>query len=80
MSATVRKIIYWNGKDLPPGFSSLPVGLYAIESHEDLGLTPDALAELDASAAAIERGEGVSLDAVSRELKQTVAAARTAKW
>jgi hypothetical protein len=74
MSATVRKLIYWNGRDLPPGMSSLPVGLYAIESQDEV--SNETLAALDEASDALDRGEGTSAESLDRELRQVIATAR----
>ncbi len=74
MSASIRKLIYWNGKDLPPGMSSLPVGLYAIEAQDDL--SDETLSAVEESAHALDRGEGVSSEALDRELRAMIVAAR----
>jgi len=73
MSANVRKIIYWNGHDLPPGMSVLPAGLYAIEAQDDV--SPDTLATLCEARDAVERGEGVAHEHVDRELRRVLAEA-----
>lgn len=79
MSANVRKIIYWNGRDLPPGMSALPVGLYAIEAQDDV--SPETLTALRDARDAIERGEGVDHEVVDRELRAALThATKPPRW
>ena len=68
--ATVLK---WNGKDVPDELRKLPEGRYVIESLDALpALTSEEEQGLQESLDALDRGEGVDLEALRNDLDALV--------
>ena len=71
--APARRIVTWNGKDLPPEFRDLPAGRYMVEAVEDDAPMLKPLEEAGIEAALASYRHGRVLDA--KRARQVIDAA-----
>jgi hypothetical protein len=72
-SSSMRRVLHWNGTDVPAELRSLPVGRYVLEPVDDAPpLTAAQDAGLAAALAELDEGRAESIDDLRRHLDRTL--------
>ncbi len=78
------KVIEWNGTDVPADIrdvlAGLPPGRYRLEvvpaAEDDVELTPEGEAEIEAAMRQMDAGQGIPLAEVDAQLRKIIAESR----